>query len=83
MIATRKNFIENGRRAELVGSKPHSYGLAFSEYTFICGSQKAIEINARDNKVLIKITINRLITLFRVFSESTDWKSVILFILRE
>lgn len=24
VIATRKNFIENGRRAELVGSKPHS-----------------------------------------------------------
>lgn len=31
MIATRKNFIENGRRAELVGSNPHSYGFAFSE----------------------------------------------------
>lgn len=24
VIATRKNFIENGSRAELVGSKPHS-----------------------------------------------------------
>lgn len=31
VIATRKNFIEKGRRAELVGSKPHSYGFAFSE----------------------------------------------------
>lgn len=30
VIATRKNFIENGRRAEPIGSKPHSYGLAFS-----------------------------------------------------
>lgn len=31
VIATKKNFIEKGRRAELVGSNPHSYGLAFSE----------------------------------------------------
>lgn len=31
VMATRKNFIEKGRRAELVGSKPHSYGFAFSE----------------------------------------------------
>ena len=30
VIATRKNFIENGSRAELIGSNPHSYGLAFS-----------------------------------------------------
>lgn len=30
VIATRKNFIEKGRRAEPMGSKPHSYGLAFS-----------------------------------------------------
>lgn len=31
VIATKKNFIEKGRRAELVGSNPHSYGFAFSE----------------------------------------------------
>lgn len=31
VIATKKNFIENGRRAEPIGSKPHSYGLVFSE----------------------------------------------------
>lgn len=24
VIATRKNFMENGRRAELIGSNPHS-----------------------------------------------------------
>lgn len=30
VIATRKNFIENGRRADPIGSKPHSYGLDFS-----------------------------------------------------
>lgn len=30
VIATRKNFIEKGRRADPIGSKPHSYGLDFS-----------------------------------------------------
>lgn len=28
-MATRKNFIENGRRADPMGSNPHSYGLVF------------------------------------------------------
>lgn len=65
VMATRKNFIEKGSRAELVGSKPHSYGLAFSEYRFIWGSQNAIRIRANDRKVLIEIIINKLITLFR------------------
>lgn len=32
MIATKKNFSENGRRAEPSGSNPHSYGLDFSRY---------------------------------------------------
>ena len=31
VIATRKNFMERGRRADPVGSNPHSYGLVFSE----------------------------------------------------
>lgn len=31
VIAIRKNFIENGRRADPIGSNPHSYGPAFSE----------------------------------------------------
>lgn len=30
VIATRKNFMEKGRRADPIGSKPHSYGLALS-----------------------------------------------------
>lgn len=31
VIAIKKNFIENGRRADPIGSKPHSYGPVFSE----------------------------------------------------
>ena len=34
VIATKKNFIEKGSRAELMGSNPHSYGFAFSVYEF-------------------------------------------------
>lgn len=34
VMATRKNFIEKGRRADPIGSNPHSYGLVFSEYAF-------------------------------------------------
>lgn len=30
VMATRKNFIEKGRRADPIGSNPHSYGLDFS-----------------------------------------------------
>lgn len=30
VMATRKNFIEKGRRADPMGSNPHSYGLDFS-----------------------------------------------------
>ncbi len=30
VIATKKNFLEKGSRAEVIGSNLHSYGLAFS-----------------------------------------------------
>lgn len=30
VMATKKNFIEKGRRADPIGSNPHSYGLVFS-----------------------------------------------------
>lgn len=64
VIATRKNFIENGKRAELDGSNPHSYGLAFSVYKFIWGSQNATEIRINDRMILMNMIITRLITLF-------------------
>ena len=37
-MATRKNFIENGRHDDLIGSNPHSDGLVFSEYVFNWGN---------------------------------------------
>ena len=42
VMATTKNFMEKGRRADPMGSNPHSYGLVFSEYTFSWGSQNVI-----------------------------------------
>lgn len=64
VMATKKNFIEKGSRAELIGSNPHSYGLAFSVYVFRCGSQKATEIRITDSVMLINSTSIMLITFF-------------------
>lgn len=38
-LLLRKNRIENGRRADSSGSKPHSYGDSFSLSGFISVSQ--------------------------------------------
>lgn len=45
-IATRKNRIENGSRADPRGSNPHSYGDSFSESGFIWASQKFNRVSA-------------------------------------
>lgn len=78
VIATRKNFIEKGRRAEPIGSKPHSYGLAFSAYTFSWGSQNAISTNSADSVVLMSRAIIMFIISFRVGPNLIDWKSIVL-----
>lgn len=53
-MATRKNRIENGRRADPRGSNPHSYGDSFSESGVIWASQKfnvvRIVLRARDRR---------------------------------
>ena len=46
IIATRKNRIENGSRADPRGSKPHSYGDSFSGSGFIWASQKFSRVRA-------------------------------------
>lgn len=78
MIATRKNFIEKGRRAEPIGSKPHSYGLAFSAYTFIWGSQNAIVTSREARRVLtIRVRI-KFIILSWSSPRLANWKSAVL-----
>ena len=78
VMATRKNFIEKGRRADPMGSNPHSYGLVFSEYTFTWGSQNAIVTSNVASVKLVRRVIIRFIVLFRARPKLTDWKSVVL-----
>ena len=78
VMATRKNFIEKGRRADPIGSNPHSYGLIFSEYEWSCGSQNAIVTSSVAKSVLVISTIARFIILFQVGLKSPDWKSGVL-----
>lgn len=78
MIATRKNFMEKGRRADPMGSNPHSYGLAFSAYAFNWGSQNAISTSNADSVVLISRVSNIFIVSFRSIPKLTDWKSIVL-----
>lgn len=48
-MAIKKNRIENGNRAEPIGSKPHSYGDSFSVSGLFCGSQNPTVIRAIDS----------------------------------
>lgn len=62
-IAIRKKRIENGRRAEPSGSKPHSYGESFSISWFVFGSQNAINI-----RTVISAVVVNIITIVMYFS---------------
>ena len=73
-MATRKNFIENGRRADPMGSNPHSYGLVFSEYAFSWGSQNAIS-TSREARVTFVSSVS---IIFRSLPKLIDWKSIVL-----
>ena len=78
VMATRKNFMEKGRWADPMGSNPHSYGLAFSEYTFSWGSQNVIVTSSVASIRLVRRANIRFIILFWVRLKLTDWKSVVL-----
>lgn len=78
VMATKKNFIEKGRRADPMGSNPHSYGLAFSAYGFSWGSQNAISTSNADSVVLTSRVSIIFIISFRGAPKLTDWKSVVL-----
>lgn len=59
-IATRKNRIEKGSRADPRGSNPHSYGESFSESGFIWASQKFRAVR-RMLRVKDAVSMNRII----------------------
>ena len=66
-MATRKNRIEKGNRADPRGSNPHSYGDSFSGSGVICASQKfsAVKATLRANdRVIMNVTM--FITLLRI-----------------
>lgn len=71
VMATRKNFMEKGRRADPIGSNPHSYGLDFSVYVFNWGNQNAISTSKEARDMLMNSVIIILIALFRVDTESS------------
>ncbi len=78
VMATRKNFMEKGRRADPMGSNPHSYGLVFSAYMFSWGSQRAMVMRSKASAVFVSSVSRRFIALFRGIPKLTDWKSVVL-----
>lgn len=65
IMASRKNFMEKGKRADTVGSNVHSYELDFSTYTFTWGSQKAIVTSNEASRAVVSSATTRLI----IFSE--------------
>lgn len=68
-MATRKNRIENGSRADPSGSNPHSYGDSFSRSGFIWASQKLRVVRAalRKNDIA-NMNVSMFITLLWVFT---------------
>lgn len=58
-IATKKNRMENGSRADPSGSNPHSYGDSFSESGVIWASQKFRAVR-RMLRVRDMVSINRI-----------------------
>lgn len=63
-IATRKKRSEKGRRAEPIGSNPHSYGDSFSWSGEIRGSQKETSINSPESSAVIRPIVVRRFTIF-------------------
>jgi len=60
ITATKKNWMENGRRAEFRGSNPHSNGEGFSRYgdSFFASSRLA-KIRAKETLTAAK-RVNRI-----------------------
>ena len=68
-LLLRKNRIENGRRADPSGSKPHSYGDSFSESGLVWASQKfsAVKMVLRVRE-RVSINVIMLIALLWVYT---------------
>lgn len=82
IIAIKKNRKEKGKRAEFIGSNPHSKGEDFSRS--ITAFLERTEARPITTLLMIKITVpmikTKKITYTKIFRPH-NWKSCILFIL--
>lgn len=65
-MAIRKNRKEKGRRADFIGSNPHSYGVFFSSSRVRLGRKWPTISNARDREVAIRINVIRFMSLIDI-----------------
>ena len=63
-MAMRKNRSEKGKRAEPMGSKPHSYGDSFSWSGVIWGSQKDTTASTVERRAVIEMMFRRRLIIF-------------------
>jgi len=78
ITAIKKNRDKNGRRAEFLGSKPHSNGDLFSRSSLIFFEiSVASNMMADDNRIVI-VDAAIIIIIYLVFHKFRDWKSSIL-----
>ena len=65
-IAIRKNRKENGRRADFIGSNPHSYGDFFSSFNVRVGKRCPIISKKLDSAMVSNIKIVRFMVLINI-----------------
>lgn len=82
IIAIKKNRKEKGKRAEFIGSKPHSKGEDFSRSitAFLDNTDARLITTLLIIKITVLIIKTKKITYTKIFRPH-NWKSCILFIL--
>ena len=84
ITAIRKNRREKGRRAEDLGSKPHSNGDAFSRSIILfLASNEASNITIITIIIMKVVKININIIIYSKWFRPSGWKPDILFILNK
>jgi hypothetical protein len=79
ITAIRKNRDENGRRAEFLGSNPHSNGDLFSRSSLFLFEISVVNIMMVVDKVIVIIAVVVIIIIiYLAFHKLLDWKSSIL-----
>lgn len=58
ITASKKNRRENGKRAEFLGSNPHSNGLSFSRSEFVRVAKIHAKVKTRDGIKIASLKLN-------------------------